>query len=179
MLQKNKIYHIISYSLMNASPFSHTSTILAFGLHSDSTTCKASANFFSRKFNQTHKEKTAPPRNHKMKYQAPVLEVNSTFPKHKKSKQKKREILTVDNFSSGFILGNNLRRGEIQLSLFSFIVRHIHQSYKYPRTCNSNNKNIYSAKAKAEIRNEKMKNENENIPSNSKNGQKQRKGSKG
>lgn len=97
----------------------------------------------------------------------------------KKSKQKEREILTVDNFSSGFILGNNLRRGEIQLSLFSFIVRHIHQSYKYPRTCNSNNKNIYSAKAKAEIRNEKMKNENKNIPSNSKNGQKQRKGSKG
>ena len=44
---------INTYSLMNESPISQTSTILAFGLHSAITLCKASANFHIKNKNQT------------------------------------------------------------------------------------------------------------------------------
>lgn len=54
LLNKNKEFNANkkkTYSLMYESPISQTSTILAFGLHSDITSCKASAKF--RKINIT------------------------------------------------------------------------------------------------------------------------------
>jgi hypothetical protein len=90
-----------TYSLMYESPFSQRSTILAFGLHSDITSCKASANF------PFWYQCTAKPKN-----------------THTHIYIYRERRGTVNDLGSAFVFGDDLRRSEIQLLLLSFIVRH-------------------------------------------------------
>jgi len=90
-----------TYSLMYESPFSQRSTILAFGLHSDITSCKASANF------PFWYQCTAKPKN-----------------THTHIYIERERRGTVNDLGSAFVFGDDLRRSEIQLLLLSFIVRH-------------------------------------------------------
>lgn len=129
LLNKNKEFNANqkkTYSLMYESPISQTSTILAFGLHSDITSCKASAKFrkiniISHKLtNDRHKSRLYHSQNqhlvHSINYHIYNYHILTCM------YAMKSEKITVNNLSGTLVFGDHFWRGEIQLLLLPLVV---------------------------------------------------------
>lgn len=116
--EKLRSSNVKTYSQVKESPISQMSTIFAFGLHWDITSCNASA------WMLCYKEQCHNSYNKKLKSNYAASSIRHAM--------ERQRLVTVYDLSSIFVLCNNTRRGEIQLHLLAFIFRrHLFVSVRY------------------------------------------------